>query len=215
MFQIGDAVKYHGHDPKIPFAAVGHVSDRWPNAYSVNFNLPPEQCLVTHEIHADLLKPADPHIACPEHAHQFMRWLRERGGVAVWNCEDLARAGQTWSTSLYDAEGVTTKKPYWACGRIIRVITRPSEIVVHVPKELRRFHVALRRGGQGMTLKLTDASKAKLNKAMNWAHRRCKSAWYEFDYCTQEAVIYVPESAVPLAEYCAKHPLQVQEEVKA
>ena len=56
-------------------------------------------------------------------------------------------------------------------------------------REVRRFRVAVRRGAQGLTLKLTDASAAKLRRRLVEAG---PDASYRFDYDSQEAVIEVP-----------------------
>jgi hypothetical protein len=77
-------------------------------------------------------------------------------------------------------------------------ITDPAEVVVDVPKEVKRFRVALKAGAQGMLLKCSDASSRRIRRE---CEKACEESWYEFDYGTQEAVIFVPSESKPLPEY--------------
>ncbi|MBV6343750.1 hypothetical protein [Candidatus Magnetobacterium casense] len=105
------------------------------------------------------------------------RWFQESGGVYLWHSLNLSDPGKTWITPL---DG---KKPHWSASDPWE-ITDPGVIGVTTYTEVKRFHVALRRGSQGLSLKLTDASCERLRKAMAKAG---DGAIYEFDYFTQEA----------------------------
>jgi hypothetical protein len=73
---------------------------------------------------------------------------------------------------------------------------------VQSPKEVKRFHIAIRRGAQGFSFKLTDTSSERVRKACAKAARDYNTdSWYVFDYDTQEAVILVPEKEVPLTDW--------------
>ena len=108
---------------------------------------------------------------------------------------------RTWTTPLTGPDGNEPAKPHPYAGSITSVTTDPADVVVEVPKELKRFHVALRMGSQGMTWKLTDASSRKLRSALAKATEKHGNAFYEFDYERQEAVVFVPERTVPIAEW--------------
>lgn len=138
----------------------------------------------------------EPHIILVENESMMARWLVERGGIAVWGCLDPRRAGQTWSSPALTKDGQPTPKPHWAVtSEPIRIITDPAEVVVETSREVRRFRVAVRVGSQGLTLKLTDASSAKVRRAVEKAG---DGAFHQFDYATQEAVIYVPAERRPI-----------------
>ena len=49
-----------------------------------------------------------------------------------------------------------------------------------------------------MSLKVTDGGTRRIRKEVGKAG---EDAWYEFDYGTQEAVIFVPGEVVGLLEY--------------
>jgi hypothetical protein len=146
---------------------------------------------------------AEKHTVLPENASTFKNWLANRGGIAIWGCLDLGNTGQTWSTPAL-TDGQPTMKPHWsATDKPIRLITDPDEIEVRVPREVMRFHVAVRTGSQGLSLKVTDGSGRRIRKALQTTNRNLgtEDAWYEFDYLTQEAVIYVPDKKIPLSEW--------------
>ena len=134
-------------------------------------------------------------------ADQIWRWFQERGGIAVWKSVDFATAGQSWTTPLHDAEGQLTKKQDWRMEETPSlVITDPAEVVVDVPREVKRFRVGIKMGSQGMMLKCTEGATRRIR-------RECEKAgddsWHEFDYATQEAVIFVPGESQPLPEFMA------------
>jgi hypothetical protein len=133
-----------------------------------------------------------------ENAPKFLKWLRERGGIAVWNSIDLGNPGASWSTPAMTEGGKPMTSPTWQADRTpSRVVTDPDDVVVIFPREVKRFYVAIRRGS-GLSYNLTDASSRRLRKAVEKAG---KDAWYEFDFSSQEAVIFVADSVVPILEW--------------
>src|ERR1035438_4989426 len=110
------------------------------------------------------------HRVIAQNAPKFLEWIRERGGVAIWGCLDLGDAGKTWSSPVRQQDGQPYPKPHYsATSEPIRIITDPAEILVDVPKEVRRFHIAIRMGAQGFKVKLTDGSSRKVRKAVEQA----------------------------------------------
>ena len=132
-------------------------------------------------------------------AEQVWQWFQERGGIAVWRSIDICTAGQSWTTPLKDSEGNPTRKQDWRMDESPSlVITDPAEVVVDVPREVKRFRVAVRAGSQGLLLKCSEASSRRIRRECAKAG---EGAWHEFDYGTQEAVIFVPGESQPLPEY--------------
>lgn len=139
------------------------------------------------------------HTIVEANVSKILDWFANRGGLAVWQSINLSNPGASWTGPLNDADGKPSTKPNWQCGNEpVCVITDPADVVVEVPKEVKRFHVAIRMGSQGMSYKLTDGSSRRVRAAVAKAG---DGAWYEFDYGTQEAVIYVAGDSKPLTEY--------------
>lgn len=137
-----------------------------------------------------------PHDCKLENAEQFRDWIQNRGGIAIWQSQDLSRAGETVTTPFLEQDGKPKPKPRWdVTDQPIRHITGLDQVQVNIDQEVKRFPIALRMGGQGLTIKLTDAASAKVRKAVEQAG---KGAYYAFDYYSQEAVIFAPELTVPL-----------------
>lgn len=132
-------------------------------------------------------------------AETVFGWIRDRGGILVWGSADLCDPSKSWTTPAKDKDGKASLKPSWqAQSTPTRHITDPTEVEVVAPKEVRRFHVATRIGASGVRVKLTDASGEKLRKALDKAGLE---SWHEFDYSTQEAIIFVPDRIIPLVEF--------------
>ena len=143
----------------------------------------------------------DRHEVTEEHAPKFLEWIASRGGVAVWPSVDLSDPGVSMSSPALTPEGKPTPKPHWKlAAEPSRVITSASEIDVVTWKEVKRFHVGVRRGSQGMSIELTDGATRKLRAAVAKAG---EGATYRFDYEEQAAVILVPSEVVPLDQWSA------------
>ena len=135
-----------------------------------------------------------------EHAAKLLDWIKNRNGIAVWQSIDLSNPGaQTFTPAITD--GKPTGKPHWRfANEPAMVITNPDEVEITKDEEVRRFHIAVRMGSQGFSVKLTDASSRKVEAAVEKAG---EGAYYEFDYSTQECVIMKPVSTMPLSQYKA------------
>lgn len=144
------------------------------------------------------------HTVSAKDAPLFLDWLKNRGGVAVWRSINLSNMGQSWSTPALTSEGLPMRKPNWqAANEPEHVITSANEVEVVVDREVKRFHVAVRMGAQGMMLKCTDASSARIRREVEKAG---EGAYYVFDYTSQEAVIFAPASKQPLVKWAEEHP---------
>jgi ribosomal protein S6 len=124
-------------------------------------------------------------------------WIRHWGGVAVWKKIDLSHAGEQMLTPALTGKEPTAK-PHWSVANTPRVITDAKQVLVAKDKEVRRFHVAVRMGGQGLSLKVTDGGTRRIRAAVAKAG---EGAYYTFDYDTQEAVIWVCEQTVSLPKW--------------
>ena len=122
-----------------------------------------------------------------ENAKQFLTWIRERGGLALWRTLNLSNPGQSWTCPLKDAEGNIKGKPHgYADSEPCRIITNTDDVIVHVDKEVKRFHVGLIQ--RGMKIVLTDGATRRVNAAVEKAG---EGAYHVFD--GQDAVIMAPE----------------------
>jgi hypothetical protein len=134
-------------------------------------------------------------------APKFWKWINERGGLAVWNRQDLENAGRSFTTPLLQEDGSYTEKPHWSTGsKPDRIETDPSKVLVFIPEEVRRIRVAVKRCG--LSYILTDASKKKLKAAVDKAG---PDAYFEFDYETQQAVIFNIKSKLSLQAWRDQH----------
>lgn len=129
-------------------------------------------------------------------ASLFWTWVRERGGVAVWPSVDLSNPVGFSTPALTDGE--PTRKPHWRCAEEPTVFTDPEKIRVFGRKEVKRFHVGLRRGRQGFSIKLTDGATRRVERELAKAG---EGSTYEFDYDCQEAVIFAQSESMTLRQW--------------
>jgi len=138
------------------------------------------------------------HPISPENATAIKRWITDRGGVALWGSVDLSDLSWSVLTPKLTEAGAETPKPHWKAGQTpARVFTCLEDFEVVTPREVKRFHVAVRTTQTGR-VKLTDASTRHVRSAVEKAG---ENAWYEFDYSVQKAVILVPDQTVLLEVY--------------
>jgi len=145
------------------------------------------------------------HIVNSGDALKIFGWIETRGGIALWGSVDLSCPSQTWTCPFLDEIGQPKQKQSWQMADTpYRIITDHAEVEVHVPKEVRRFRVGVQRGS-GFSTTLTDGGTRKVQSAVEKANLQyCNEephAFYEFDYDTQEAVIFVPDQILTLEEY--------------
>jgi hypothetical protein len=117
-------------------------------------------------------------------------WIANRGGVQVWNNINMSNPGAgPMFTPANKQDGTLMDKPSWSVerGEVIQNIQRFQ--FVKSWHEIKRFHVAIRRGSQGFSMKLTDGSTGKVRRFQD----NHPEASYRFDYETQECVFEVPE----------------------
>jgi hypothetical protein len=138
------------------------------------------------------------HICTAENAAKFWEWLQTRGGILVWSSANLSNPGASWSTPALATDGEAYPKPTWQAANNPRHITDPSEVLVSIDREVKRFHVAVRRGSQGLSFKVTDGGSRRIRAEVEKAGG---GAYHTFDYGTQDAVIMAPVSQEPITEY--------------
>ena len=133
-------------------------------------------------------------VFAPGVREKFESWIKDREGVSVWENAILsdAVAGYHFSPKK-DANGNLCMTPHWSY-RLKEVITDINRFqFVREMKEVKRFHVAVRFGSQGLSLKLTDASSRRVRRECDKIKERYDtSPVYNFDYNTQECVIEIP-----------------------
>lgn len=138
---------------------------------------------------------------CEEHALKFWTWIHHRGGVAKWRSADLGDLGKTWSTPYLDKEGKPTPKQTWKMeDKPEKIVTDPAQVRVYAPLEMDRFPVSVKRG-DAFRFVLTDASSRRLKSRLK---KVGDDAFYEFDYSTQEAIIFANDWETTLKDYAEK-----------
>jgi hypothetical protein len=136
-----------------------------------------------------------------ENAEKMIGWLKTRGGIAVWKSANLSNPGKQAMSPVNNPEGKPYNKPDdWELSDVPEIVTDIADVEVSdEDKEVKRFHVGVRRGSQGTMLKLTDAATARVNSEVTKAG---KDAYYVFDYMDyRNCVIMVPSRVIPLSEY--------------
>jgi hypothetical protein len=130
-----------------------------------------------------------------ENANLIATWIKTRGGVAVWKSVDLSDPGKEMLTPADKLQ-----KPHWKmANEPAYIIKEAKDITVITAKELKRFHVATRMSGNGMSIKCTPASSRRIEDAVAKAG---EGAYYVFDYEDEKnCVIMVPDKTVSLTEY--------------
>lgn len=145
----------------------------------------------------------------PENAAKIWDWLQNRGGIAHWLSADLSDPGWSTTTPRLTKEGEPFPKPHWKSQDTpgwCQTIDDQDNILIDVPKEAARLPVYVKPGNTHM-LVLTAVSALRCQKAVGRANAQLiregkkEGAWYEFDYASQEAVIFVPDSVVPIAQF--------------
>lgn len=140
-----------------------------------------------------------------KNAGTTLTWLREGRGLAVWRSINFANLGASWTTPARDEDGKPKTKPSWqAADTPERVIEDIAEVFVTIPRLVRKFRVGIRRGAQGMCLKVTDKGSRKIRAAVEKAG---DDAWHEFDYDTQEALIFAPDRTLPIVDWAKENGL--------
>lgn len=135
-------------------------------------------------------------------APRFWAWIKTRQGINMWRSADLSNPGKSWSGPVLDPEGKVNGKPSWQSqDKPEGTVTDPSLIEVYEGKEHKRFRVTVRVSGNGLSFKCTDASSRRIEREVEKAG---EGAYYEFDYETQECVIFVTTSWGSLKEYAEK-----------
>jgi hypothetical protein len=135
----------------------------------------------------------------PDHAKKIAEWLAHRGGVLIWHSAKIGSV-QTLTTPALLVDGTPdTKPPHWSMKENPEHVTDIGQVFVVEPKEVKRFHVAVRMGGQGLCIKVTDEGSNRIRKELAKAG---DNAWYEFDYCDyNNCIIFNEGKKTPLAQY--------------
>lgn len=131
-------------------------------------------------------------------ATKVVGWMYEGRGLAQWNSVNMSNMGASWLTPANDEEGQPMPPPSWESARTPSKVTfSPAEVVVLTYEEVARFYVETRVSGSGLYTKLTYESTKDLDAALKTAG---DGAVYEFDYETQEAVVFALAGEAPLPE---------------
>jgi len=150
---------------------------------------------------------------CDEaNAAKIAEWIRTRGGIMIWQSINLSNDA-SWTTPATHEDNSPATKPNWqSANEPKRHITDIADVDVTTAKEYKRFHVAVRMGDQGLSLKVTDSGSRRIRKEVAKAKEETgKDAWYEFDYGATEfnpqgknCVIMVEDARITMTEWLAK-----------
>jgi len=92
-------------------------------------------------------------------AAKIRSWIVDRGGVAIWKSIDLSRPEDQLLTP---ADNVV--KPAYYVENAPTIVDRLSDVGVYPETLYKRVRVALRVSGNGLSMKVTDHSREKVNK---------------------------------------------------
>jgi hypothetical protein len=133
-----------------------------------------------------------------DNARLLAGWLQSGRGVAHWESIDLSDPGYALTTPAL-TEGKPTPKPHWKVANEPVFITfDPANILVQRIKLVKRFHIAVRTGANGLMLKVSDGGSRRIRREVTKAG---EGAFHVFDYETQDALIYRPIASIPLPEW--------------
>ncbi len=156
---------------------------------------------ITRRIYVSILDPNKDYSCTARDAPKILDWLKNRGGIAIWKSINLSNPTGGWTAPYLDDKGEVKGKPTWEADSLARIITDPAEVWVMVPKEVKRFHIAIRHSDQGMSFKLAEGASRRVREVVA---KEGIGAWYAFDYMAQEAVIFVAEKEQRITEYFAE-----------
>lgn len=141
----------------------------------------------------------------PEHAEKFALWIADRGGLAIWRSVDLSDLRASWTTPVLDPDGKPYQKPHWKAGNTPEIVTDPARVGVYTEVLFKSIRVSLRRGSNGLSLKLTDASQRRVDVAMAACKEKHGSSHYRTgDLMFPSVEVFYTSKVVPLVEYIAK-----------
>ncbi|MBI1318342.1 MAG: hypothetical protein GC168_05230 [Candidatus Hydrogenedens sp.] len=147
--------------------------------------------------------PANAPLAVPVfQAAKVARWIEYCGGVAVWGSLDLADPSREWLTPARLTDGSPASRPHWSAPhRPKRIVTDIEQVYVVTHREVARVRIAIKRGSYGLRWDLTDASSARLRKALA---NSGPTAVHVFE--GDHAVVHIEASRTPLADWLREHP---------
>lgn len=132
-------------------------------------------------------------VTVPGVREKFAGWVAQRGGVAVWENANLSTpdAGEQFTPAVTD--GAPTPQPHWSVKPIPEIVTDLARFrFVKSFREVGRRKIAVRVSGNGLMLKLTDASTRKVNNFQDsYKEKHGVRPFYRFE--DDEAVFEVAE----------------------
>jgi hypothetical protein len=138
-----------------------------------------------------------------EDAAKILGWLNAGRGAALWGCADLGCPSKTWTTPARKTDGTPMEKQNWQMNDAPSLVVESAEdVTVYIDKEVKRFHVGVKRGC-GFTFECTSAASKRIRKETEKAGPK---AYHVFDYAFQDAVIMAPDSEMSLADWAKANP---------
>lgn len=134
----------------------------------------------------------------PEIFPKLKSWIESRGGIAVWKSINLSNPGKEIFTPALTEDNKPYPKPSWeVSNQPYEIIKSLEDIIIIIPKEIKRFKVFTRISSNGLSIRLTDSSSQKVRRYESGY----ENSWHEFDYENQQAVILIPDKEILAYEY--------------
>jgi len=131
-----------------------------------------------------------PHVISDNDAPKIAAYLQQ-GPIALYRSVNLSNPGASWLVPASDG------KPNWQSADQPERLLNAEDFVVSHDVEVKRFHVALRMGSQGLSVKVSDGGSRRIRAAVAKAG---EGAYHTFD--GQDAVIMRPAGQpVPLSKW--------------
>ncbi len=158
-------------------------------------------------------------VQCEEsNAQKYWDWIQDRGGLAIWESQNLSNPGASWITPATirqgDCEGFTNEspdanvilpypQPTWQAGKEpARLVIDPKQVGVYTAELYKAFRVGL--VGREMSLVLTSGAQRKVDKHMAECKEKHGDSFYRKGVLEIEGAsmgIYYTKTIVPLDEW--------------
>ena len=115
---------------------------------------------------------------CDEHnAAKFLDWIRNRGGVAVWQSVNLGNPGASWSGPMQQANGDPSSKPNWESDtKPASVHTDATKIGVYSAVLVETIPAKVKVNGMQMVL--TSGTTRRLTAALRRVEKSHGNSFY-------------------------------------
>jgi hypothetical protein len=148
------------------------------------------------------------HVTSQGNAGKVWDWLQNRDGILVWKSASLSDPSASCTTPFRDQEGKQIESAGWKYDKNPEHITSADEVGVDIVRVLEEVPIKVRMGSQGMSLKITDASKRKMDRLRD-KHQKGQAGevWWtpSGDFLFPSCLICVSDRQVPISQFINDH----------